>query len=255
MGSPTACSSGRFAGLDKPRGFAYHPNFVARRLYRVRSSLVATFAAIVSACSATVRGVERDAPPGAGQSTSPAAMTRPVREEGLALRSVESLGASSVASTAPAAAAVSDPSVPSPSQPYAPPPADGGSATPPSPEPPYDPREKQIELLTDAVTALRQEIGRSYEYSQRLTQENEKLRGVVAGLRRELAKEKGGSKALREQLESLENRIRELAPPPPLQPPNEAGGSASAAPVPNATNASPQRGAAADTGSGAPPPQ
>jgi hypothetical protein len=96
---------------------------------------------------------------------------------------------------------VSDPSVPSPSQPYAQPPADGGSATaPPSPEPPYDPREKQIELLTDAVTALRQEIGRSYEYSQRLTQENEKLRGVVAGLRRELAKEKGGSKALREQL-------------------------------------------------------
>jgi hypothetical protein len=92
-------------------------------------------------------------------------------------------------------------------------------------------------------------MGRSYEYSQRLTQENEKLRGAVAGLRRELAKEKGGSKALREQLESLENRIRELTPPP-LEMPREAARAAPAVPTPNA---SPEPGAAADTA--APRPQ
>jgi hypothetical protein len=239
--------------MDKPHGFAYHPKFVAPRPHPVRSSLFATFAVIVSACSGTVRGVGPDAPAGLGQSTSPD-VSRGVRGEGLALRSGGSFGASSVASTTPAAAASSDDSVPNSSQPdNSLPPADGGAATePPAPPAPYDPREKQIELLTDAVMALRQEVGRSYEHSQRLTQENEKLRGVVAGLRRELAKEKGGSKVLREQLESLEKRMRELEPPP-LEPPNEAGASAPSAPAPNASNPSPETGEAADTG--APRPQ
>jgi hypothetical protein len=79
---------------------------------------------------------------------------------------------------------------------------------------PNDVRDRQIDMLTEAVAALRQEVARSYEHSQRMTQENEKLRAVVASLRRELEKGKGANKVLKENLQALEKRMRELRPPP-----------------------------------------
>jgi cell division septum initiation protein DivIVA len=102
--------------------------------------------------------------------------------------------------------------------------------------------------LTDAVTALREEVARSYAHSQGLTQENEKLRAVVASLRRELAKGKGANKELKDHLQSLENRMRELRPPP-LEPSTAPNAPAATAPGPNAP-AAPPAGAAAGTGDG-----
>ncbi len=101
-----------------------------------------------------------------------------------------------------------------------------------------DVRDRQIDMLTEAVTALRQEVAKSYENSQRLTQENEKLRQVVASLRRELNKGKGANNVLKDHLQALEKRMRELRPPP-----LESSGAAKTAPAP--ASEAPEEGPAA----------
>src|SRR5207244_9774397 len=64
-----------------------------------------------------------------------------------------------------------------------------------------------------------------YEHSQQLTQENEKLREVVASLRREIARGKGANKVLKDHLQALEKRMRELRPEP-LEPSTSSPGTA-----------------------------
>ena len=204
-------------------------------------------AALVSACSGTLPGLEPETPASPVRQTSPGVATRTVLQEGVAPRPTTPSGYGSIPAAAMPGGA--GPSASIGTQPYTAIPPQGG-AVPSSPPPmtSFDPRDKQLELLTEAVAALRQEVARSYEHSQVLTQENEKLRSVIASLRRELAKEKGGSKALKEHLQSLENRMRELQPPP-LEPPTRPN---RAAPPPAA--AAPSAPSSPGTDASAPPP-
>jgi len=65
------------------------------------------------------------------------------------------------------------------------------------------------------VIALRQEVARSYQRSEELGQENERLRTLVASLRRELGKSRSENKTLQEHLHALEKRLHEISSPPP----------------------------------------
>jgi chromosome segregation ATPase len=89
------------------------------------------------------------------------------------------------------------------------------SSTPPPPSPALDVRERQFEILTEAVTALRQEVSRSYAHSQQMTQENQRLRALVAALKNELVKTRSDNKAIRSQLRTVEKRLREVRSTPP----------------------------------------
>lgn len=82
------------------------------------------------------------------------------------------------------------------------------------PAPPAsDARDRQLEILIDAVAALRQESQRSYDRSEDLRRENKRLRALAAALRRELAKSRDEKKALEENLRALENQLEEMSPP------------------------------------------
>jgi hypothetical protein len=83
---------------------------------------------------------------------------------------------------------------------------------------PSDVRERQIAILTEAVSALRQEIARSYAHSQELVEETRKLRVQVQGLRKELDAERQDNKSLRTKVRTLERRLAEIRPPPPVAP-------------------------------------
>ncbi len=223
MGGHKGFSCGAFSALDNARGFAYSP----RRVARCVPQWIA-LASVVSACSGTLPGVGPEPAPVAVRQSSPGVVTRTVMQEGVAPRAVRQRPAE----PAPGPAVVSAAPVPATAMPYSAAPPSAAvqtSATPPVMTP-NEVRDRQIDLLTEAVSALRQEVARSYEHSQRLTQENEKLRGVVASLRRELAKAKGSNEALKDHLQALEKRMRELRPPP-------LGPSGGAKAAPNAPSA------------------
>ncbi len=86
---------------------------------------------------------------------------------------------------------------------------------PPTTPPMLDVRDQQIDILAGAVSALREEIARSYEHSQQLAQETERLRALVASLRRELDRRRGESKALRNHVRTLEKMLSEIVTPAP----------------------------------------
>jgi LysM repeat protein len=80
-------------------------------------------------------------------------------------------------------------------------------APPPSPT---DARELQFEILTQAVTALCQEIARNNSRSQELSEESVRLRARVESLRRELANSDSEEEQLRSRAEALEKQLREV---------------------------------------------
>jgi translation initiation factor IF-2 len=226
---------------------------VVRRPHSLRSPLAAAVGLVAAACSGTL--------PGLGPEESAPGMSRP----GVASRTVRNDDYRSQRPTQralepvpePAAAAPVAPAAPAAAAPFAPATNYSSETRPappletPAPPSPSDVRDRQFEMLTEAVAALRQELARSYEHSQALTQENEKLRALVASLRRELNRGKGANKVLRDHLQSLEKRMRELEPPPLAQP--RAATPAAQAPatpsVPSgaAPAAAPPAGGAADT--------
>ena len=75
---------------------------------------------------------------------------------------------------------------------------------------PTDARELQFEILTQAVTALCQEIARNNSRSQELSEESVRLRARVDSLRRELANSEGDDGQLRSRAEALEKQLREV---------------------------------------------
>jgi hypothetical protein len=83
-------------------------------------------------------------------------------------------------------------------------------------------QDRQFEIMAEAVMALREELARSYEHSQQLTQEVSRLRAVVASLRQELAKAKGSSGVLRDHVRALEKKLHEIEGPSSAPPSNPA---------------------------------
>jgi LysM repeat protein len=84
------------------------------------------------------------------------------------------------------------------------------AAASPSTAAPSDAREQQFEILTQAVTALCQEIARNNERSEELTAESMRLRAKVASLRRELDSSEAEDERLRSRAEALEKQLREV---------------------------------------------
>jgi hypothetical protein len=75
---------------------------------------------------------------------------------------------------------------------------------------PIDARDLQFEILTQAVTALCQEIARNHSRSQELSEEGARLRARVDSLRRELANSDNEEEQLRSRAEALEKQLREV---------------------------------------------
>jgi hypothetical protein len=69
--------------------------------------------------------------------------------------------------------------------------------------------------MNEAVAALRQEVARSYERSEVISKENDRLRALVASLQRDLGKSRTENKTLRNQIRALEKRLHEIRTPPP----------------------------------------
>jgi chromosome segregation ATPase len=69
--------------------------------------------------------------------------------------------------------------------------------------------------MNEAVAALRQEVARSYERSETLSKENDRLRALVTSLQRDLGKNRAENKTLRNQIRALERRLHEIGPSPP----------------------------------------
>lgn len=108
---------------------------------------------------------------------------------------------------------VGDPNTPLP-EPQAPLPTPIATAPPATPS--IEAREKQFEILTQAVTALHQEIDRNDSRSEELLKENERLRAQVEELLRDLSKGRAEDQRLTDQLQALERELREIAATPPL---------------------------------------
>jgi hypothetical protein len=116
----------------------------------------------------------------------------------------------SLPEAAPAAEpAAAPPPVPAP---YGPP---AETAPPPAAALSEEARDRQFEILNEAVAALRQEVLRSYERAEELGAENQRLRALVASLRRDLRKSRSANKSLDDQLRALEKKLSEIGSPPP----------------------------------------
>jgi hypothetical protein len=94
------------------------------------------------------------------------------------------------------------------------------AASPPSvtstSAPANDTRERQLEILNEAVSALRQEAARSYERTNELARETERLRGLIASLQRRLAKSRDQNRGLLDHIHDLEKKLEEIGTPPPV---------------------------------------
>jgi LysM repeat protein len=129
------------------------------------------------------------------------------------------------------------------------------AATSPSTAAPSDAREQQFEILTQAVTALCQEIARNNERSEELTAERTRLRAKVASLRRELDGSEAEDARLRNRAEALEKQLREVGaalPEAPKEPPRASVASGEAPPP---TKGVPRRPTSDTVTQGAPRPE
>jgi LysM repeat protein len=77
-------------------------------------------------------------------------------------------------------------------------------------------RDMQLEILTQAVHALQQEVARNDTRAEELLKENQRLRDEVNSLLRDLAKSREQDQRLRKRLQALEDQLREIAKAPPL---------------------------------------
>lgn len=112
-------------------------------------------------------------------------------------------------------------------------PATTSDATSPTTPMPTDAREQQFAILTQAVTALCQEIAHNNARSDELTEEQARLRARVAALRRELNASQDEDERLRSKAQALEKQLREVGatlPEPPRERPQAAHPSPETAP-------------------------
>jgi len=123
------------------------------------------------------------------------------------------------------------------------PPTSAEAAASSTATPSSDARDKQFEILMEAVNALRQEGARSYARSRELSTENERLRKVVGSLRRDLAKSRGENQALQDQVRALEKKLSEIdAPPPETGRERVDGGGESVEAVPQTSSSTTEQG-------------
>lgn len=113
-------------------------------------------------------------------------------------------------------------------------------------------RDRQFEILNEAVSALRQEASRSYERVSDLARETERLRALLASLQRRLARGREQNRELLDHVRELEERLQEIRTLPPEAveeaPPSEPHPT-SQAPV---SPASPPQGATTGPDTGGP---
>jgi LysM repeat protein len=127
-------------------------------------------------------------------------------------------------------------------------PAATPGASSPATSTPWDAREQQFEILTQAVTALCQEIARNNARSEELTAEKTRLRAKVASLRRELSSSEDEDERLRNRAQALEKQLREVGaavPEAPSERPRGSVASAETVPPTRSTPGQPGDGAVA----------
>lgn len=211
-----------------------------RRLTHILSSLalVAGFAA----CSGNLPGTQTEPPPRRGLLSPTRPAPRPVPPPAMA--------------PAPVPAAGVSPTTVAPNSYY---PSAAPSAPPPAAAPAVDARERQFEIMNEAVAALRQEVSRSYAQTEELTREADRLRALVTSLRRDLSKSRDENKALKSHIRELERRLHEVRTPAPetdgsaAQPPEDAAARRRAAPAPAPQAPAEPAPDVADGGTEAPP--
>ncbi len=179
-----------------------------------RAVLLGALAAYLAACSGGARGVA----PGQGpQGPAPSALVPTTQP-------TEPNGVSSEASTAS-----------------------------PAPQASLEGRDRQFEILNEAVSALRQEASRSYERVSDLTRETERLRVLIASLQRRLAKNRDENRELLDHVRELEERLQEVRTPPPEGAGEARPGDPQSAPRAPMISASPEQGAASGADGGSSP--
>ncbi len=136
--------------------------------------------------------------------------------------------------------------------------AESDAAQPASTSPPTaapsDARQQQFEILTQAVTALCEEIARSTERSEELTAERTRLRAKVASLRRELEGSEAEDERLRGRAEALEKQLREVGATLPEAPEVRSRAGVAAGEVPPPTRSAPGQPKGETVTSGTPRP-
>jgi hypothetical protein len=196
------------------------PDSHTNAFHRVRASFdiwhawLALTAAWLAACSSTLPAA-RSSPEVTQQPFPQSPVTRVVPEGTPSVATVPSpapLSSAGAVASGPVQSPVSE-SPPSPSATSAlyPPAA---NVPPPAATPSDDARDRQFEILNAAVSALRQEVSRSYARVEELDAENQRLRGLVASLRRDLRKSRGANKSLEDHLRTLEKQLSEISSPP-----------------------------------------
>jgi LysM repeat protein len=77
-------------------------------------------------------------------------------------------------------------------------------------------RDKQLEILMEAVKALHQEIARNDARSAEFLKENKRLRTQVDSLLHDLARSRERDQRLRKKLQAIKKELREIVESPPL---------------------------------------
>ena len=142
--------------------------------------------------------------------------------------------------------------------------APAANAPPPPAAPSSEARDRQFDILNEAVAALRQEVARGYERAQELGEQNEWLRELVTSLRSDLRKSRDRNKSLDDRLQVLQKKLHEISAPPPeetavTEPRGAASPEEKASPAPPLTQPPEQppardpANAASDEGSAAAP--
>jgi hypothetical protein len=225
----------RALSVGIPAHWIIGPDSHTNALHRVRASFnirhawLALTTAWLAACSSTLHGA----------GSSPGVPQQPLPQSSVTRAPPEA--APSVATApAPLPYTAADGSAPSPGgglPPEYPPP--GANAPPPAATPSDEARDRQFEILNEAVAALRQEVSRSYARAEELGAENRRLRALVASLRQDLRKSRSANKALDDHLRTLEKRLSEISSPPQENPTPETGGATAPEEKPAPTPPSP----------------
>lgn len=131
------------------------------------------------------------------------------------------------------------------------PPPEAQTPLPTFATPSTDAADKQFEILTEAVDALRQEVARGDTRSQELLKENKRLRALVDSLLRDLTKSRGEDQRLKNQVQALEKQLREIGvtPPEAAGEPREGSGESAEA-VPKTRSDAAKQGSEALAGGG-----
>jgi len=118
-----------------------------------------------------------------------------------------------------------------------------------------DARERQFEIMNEAVAALRQEVARSYERTDALAKDNERLRALISSLQRDLGRSRAENQALKNRIHALERQLHEVHTPPPDSVEEPEAAAPRLMPQPSARAAAPPRPANPPAANEAPPPE